>query len=105
MHPDFVFFNEVNGEVVASIVDPHGHHPEDAAVKLKALAEFAEQFGDRFHRIEALAEIPTGMRVLDMQVRPLREAIIAGRKSPVEFYKSDLAVEYDPSSQHRLRPH
>jgi type III restriction enzyme len=98
MHPDFVFFNEIGGKIVASIVDPHGHHLDDAAVKLKALAEFAEQFGDRFHGIEALAEIPSGMRVLDMKIRAVREAIMVGRKSPVEFYVSDFAVAYEPGT-------
>ncbi len=41
MHPDFVFFHEVGGQIVASIVDPHGHHLDDAAMKLRALASFA----------------------------------------------------------------
>ena len=50
MHPDFVFFHEVNGEIVASIVDPHGHHLDDADIKLKALATFAAEYGDEFHR-------------------------------------------------------
>jgi type III restriction enzyme len=100
MHPDFVFFNEVDGKIVASIVDPHGHHLEDAAVKLRALAEFAEQFGDRFHRIESVSAIRSGMRILDMQLATVREAVIAGRKSPVEFYQSDLAVEYDSRIDH-----
>ncbi len=47
MHPDFLFFNEVGGVVRASIVDPHGHHLEDSTVKLKGLARFAEEYGDR----------------------------------------------------------
>lgn len=96
MHPDFVFFNEIDGKFVASIVDPHGHHLDDAAVKLQALAQFAEQFGDRFHRIESLAEIPSGMRVLDMKIQAVREAIMAGIKSPLDLYISDIAVSYDP---------
>lgn len=95
MHPDFVFFNEVDQKIVASIVDPHGHHLEDAALKLKALAQFAEQFGGCFHRIEALSEIAGGMRVLDMKTQAVREAVIAGSQSPLESYTSDLAVDYD----------
>ena len=98
MHPDFVFFNEVDGKIVASIVDPHGHHLDDAGVKLKALAHFAADFGDRFHRIEALAEIPSGMRVLDMKIERVRKAILAGTKTPVEYYISDFAVDYDPAT-------
>lgn len=95
MHPDFLFFNEINGNVVASIVDPHGHHLDDAGIKLKILAEFAKDFGDCFHRIEAISEIPSGMRVLDMKVPSVREAVIAGTKTAVEYYNSDLAVDYD----------
>ena len=30
LHPDFIFFNLVNGQVRPSIVDPHGHHLDDA---------------------------------------------------------------------------
>jgi hypothetical protein len=41
MHPDFIFFNEVGDEIVASIVDPHGHHLEDSLIKLQALSRFA----------------------------------------------------------------
>ena len=41
MHPDFVFFHEVGGKIVASILDPHGLHLNDALMKLKALATFA----------------------------------------------------------------
>jgi hypothetical protein len=41
MHPDFVFFHEVGGKIVASIIDPHGIHLDDALMKLKALARFA----------------------------------------------------------------
>ena len=44
-HPDFIFFHEVKGQIKASIVDPHGHHLEDAVTKLRALAEFAEKYG------------------------------------------------------------
>ena len=66
MHPDFIFFNEVGGEIVPSIVDPHGHHLEDSLVKLQALARFAEEFGSEFHRIEALAED----RRADARARP-----------------------------------
>ena len=46
MHPDFVFFHEVGGKIVASLLDPHGHHLDDALMKLKALATFARTYGD-----------------------------------------------------------
>lgn len=94
MHPDFVFFHEVGGEVRASIVDPHGTHLDDAVTKLKALAEFTQNFGDEFHRIEALAQVGTTMKVLDMMKPAVRKAILHENKSAVEFYESDLAVKY-----------
>ena len=99
MHPDFVFFHEVNGEIKASIVDPHGHHLEDADVKLKALASFAKTFGDEFHRIEAVAEVDGHMRVIDMQVAAVRDAVLAAAEKALGVYRSDIAVDYDPKSQ------
>jgi hypothetical protein len=95
MHPDFVFFHEVGGEVVASIVDPHGHHLDDALMKLKALAKFAGTHGEAFHRIEALSEIDGRMKVIDMKTGAVRETILFGKQSPVDLYRSCMAVDYD----------
>ncbi len=95
MHPDFVFFNEVGGKIVPSIVDPHGHHLEDSLVKLQALARFAGDYGTEFHRIEALAKIGNQMRVLDLQAERVRAGILASDKVPLELYSSDLASNYD----------
>jgi hypothetical protein len=95
MHPDFVFFHEVRGEIVASIVDPHGHHLEDAAAKLKALASFAADFGSAFHRIEAVAEIDGHMKVIDMQLPTVREAVLAGKQAPIDLYRSHIAASYE----------
>lgn len=94
MHPDFVFFHDVGGEVKASIVDPHGHHLEDSLVKLQALAAFAEEHGDAFHRIEALSKIGDVMRVLDLKDESVRAGIKTGGQSVDWFYHSDLAVDY-----------
>lgn len=94
MYPDFVFFHQVNGEVKASIVDPHGHHLDDAVVKLRALAEFAQEFGQEFHRIEAVAEVGNSMKVLDMTIPAVRDGVLHENKPAVEFYKSDFAVDY-----------
>jgi type III restriction enzyme len=95
MHPDFVFFDQVGTEIVASIVDPHGLQLEDAATKLKALATFAENFGDRFHRIESLAKVDGPMLVIDMQIPAVREEVLTSKQSPADLYRS-LGVEYDP---------
>jgi type III restriction enzyme len=61
MQPDFIFFVEkADGVIAPAIVDPHGHHLHDAHGKLKALADFAEEFGDRFVRIEAVTKNEKG---------------------------------------------
>lgn len=95
MHPDFIFFSEVNGKVVPSIVDPHGHHLGDSTEKLQGLAKFAEVYGASFHRIETLSKVNGNMRVLDLTKPVVREAIYAGGKTPIEFYESLIADDYD----------
>jgi type III restriction enzyme len=95
MHPDFIFFSEVSGKVVPSIVDPHGHHLGDSTEKLQGLAKFAEDHGTSFHRIEALTKVNGSMRVLDLTKPAVREAIYAGGKTPLEFYESPIADDYD----------
>jgi type III restriction enzyme len=97
MHPDFIFFHEVGGKIVASILDPHGHHLEDAPMKLKALAKFAGQFGEAFHRIEALAEVDGRMRVLDLKTDSVREAVQVSKQHAAEMYRSNIAVDYNPN--------
>ncbi|WP_032402616.1 DEAD/DEAH box helicase [Rhodococcoides fascians] len=94
MHPDFVFFNEIDGQVKASIVDPHGTHLEDAVAKLKALAQFALQFGGEFHRIEAVAQIGNTMRVLDMTIPTVQMGVLHENMSAIEFYEADFAADY-----------
>ncbi|QCR20278.1 DEAD/DEAH box helicase [Agrococcus sp. SGAir0287] len=94
MYPDFVFFHEVQGEVKASIVDPHGTHLDDAVVKLQALAEFAQEFGAEFHRIESVAAVGKQLRVLDMKRGPVQQSVLHEPKTAVDFYTSDIAVDY-----------
>ncbi len=95
MHPDFLFFSDVGGKVVASIVDPHGHHLEDALMKMKALAAFADKFGDAFHRIEAVSEVDGRMRVIDMKLAGVREVVSVTKHSAADLYRSSVAVDYD----------
>jgi hypothetical protein len=96
MHPDFVFFHEVGGKVVASILDPHGHHLDDALMKLKALARFTGTYGDAFHRIEALTEVDGRMKVIDLKIEAVREAVVVSKQSAVDLYRSTIAADYGP---------
>ena len=93
MCPDFVFFHGTEKNVQASIVDPHGHHLGDALVKLRGLANFAAEFGDELHRIEAIAEIGGELRVLDVKQQAVRDAI-KGADSVEALYASKVAHGY-----------
>lgn len=81
IHPDFIIFTEVGGTIRPSIVDPHGHHLEDALVKLVGLAEYAETYGSHFLRVDALADVNGEMKVLDLQDLAVRDAVRAAGKS------------------------
>lgn len=93
MCPDFIFFHDVAGQVRASIVDPHSYHLADALPKLRGLADFALAFGHEFHRIEGVAEVEGGMRVLDMLDSAVRTAV-TDAASAEQLYRSSVAVDY-----------
>lgn len=93
--PDFLFFsNGSDGSVKTSIVDPHGHHLSDALPKLRGMADFAQEFGDEFHRIESVAEMRDGtVRILDMHKESVRQAV--GEATDAEsLYLGPLAIDY-----------
>ena len=77
LQPDFIFIDRnAEGELVASIVDPHSRHLSDALDRLVGLADYAEQFGDRFSRIDSLdLDKDKKFRVLDMKDAKVREAV------------------------------
>lgn len=94
LRPDFIFFGTTHtGDVVADLVDPHGHHLADAMPKLRGLADFAEQYGAEFRRIESVAETGGVLRVLDLTKHNVRQAV-RGAASAKSLYESDLASDY-----------
>lgn len=94
LRPDFVFFGTSHdGQVVADLVDPHGHHLSDALPKLRGLADFAERFAADFRRIESVAETGGKLRVLDITKVSVCQAI-RDAKSAKALYESDLASDY-----------
>jgi type III restriction enzyme len=97
LQPDFIVVSRrPDGTLGASIVDPHGDHLADARAKLRALAAFAEQFGDRFVRVESVAKVDDGtLRVLDLgdpQVRAEVQAFDGGKVTAL--YRSGVARPY-----------
>ena len=95
MHPDFVFFHEIDGAVLPSIVDPHGQHLDDSMVKLVGLANFADRYGDKFYRIEAVAKDGSRWRKLDLKREDVRQRIFQTKDSSVtSLYGDPVSEEY-----------
>jgi hypothetical protein len=69
LQPDFLVISKRDdGSFGVSIVDPHGDHLADAKNKLRALARYAERFGDQFVRIESITQASDGaLRSLDLK--------------------------------------
>lgn len=94
MRPDFVFFDHDQADNVrVSLVDPHGHHLSDALPKLRGFANFAAEYGDEFHRIEAISTVAGQDRVLDLKDATVRQAIHAATDAKT-LYDSHKAGNY-----------
>lgn len=84
-----------DGTLGVSLLDPHGTHLADAGAKLRALAGYAERFGDRFVRIQGLAKADGTLRSLDL-LDPAVRAVVAefGGDDASELYTSSVATDY-----------
>lgn len=103
VQPDFIFINEVNGVYRPSILDPHGAWLPDAKDKLLALAEYARDHEDVFHRIEALASVDKTDNLLsiDMLDAPTRTKVLAAKEtseSADDIYKAVGTPYASPSA-------
>jgi hypothetical protein len=97
LQPDFIVVSRrSDGTLGASIVDPHGDHLADARAKIRALAAFAEQFGDRFVRVESGAQVEDGsLRVLDLGDPAVRAEVLAFQGGQVTaLYQSEHSRPY-----------
>jgi len=63
VRPDFLFFAEHEGKLVADLVDPHGLQYADALPKLQGLATYAENHPTAYRRVESVAEANESPRV------------------------------------------
>lgn len=76
VQPDFVFVHRVDDVLRPAIVDPHGAHLGDSAPKLKALAEYADEYGAQFDRIIAVGIEKDGILYgLDLKSPKIRRAV------------------------------
>lgn len=83
--------------LAASIIDPHGDYLADAKAKLRALADFAEDHGERFLRIESIAKVgDQTLRSLDLQHPKIRAAVRQFEGGKVTtLYESNVADAYE----------
>jgi type III restriction enzyme len=94
LRPDFIFFSEKGGEVVADLVDPHGFHLADALPKLQGLARYAERHPTAFRRIEAVADIGAGkLRMLNLASSDVRRAVMEVSNAEA-LYRSAVACDF-----------
>lgn len=77
LQADFIVISRRDdGNLAASIVDPHGDHLSDAKAKLRGLSDYAETFRDRYIRIESIARVADGrLRSLDLLEANVRDAV------------------------------
>ncbi|ROR55065.1 type III restriction/modification enzyme restriction subunit [Luteococcus japonicus] len=76
LYPDFILFERVDGLIKPSIVDPHRFDLDDAVSKLRALTTFAQQHGDKFHRIESTIELGSKRWTLDLKSPTVQEHVL-----------------------------
>jgi hypothetical protein len=94
VRPDFIFFSEqVDGTIVADIIDPHGIHLADALPKLQGLAKYAAANSNLYRRIEAVAELSNGFRSLNLAEETTRAAVFVATTAK-KLYESDAAADY-----------
>lgn len=76
VQPDFIFVHKTDDGLLPSIIDPHGAHLGDSGPKLKALAEYADEHGDKFDRIIAVGvEVDGYLRGIDLKSPKIRRAV------------------------------
>lgn len=94
VRPDFIFVAKLaDGSIAADIVDPHGTQFGDSIPKLKGLAKYAETYGETFRRIDAIAKVGEGFRVLDLKEEAVRAAVESAT-SVKALYESAVADDY-----------
>jgi len=68
LYPDFLFFHEKDGVVVADIVDPHRPDAADTGPKWSGLARYASRHRDRLRRVLGVVEDGEG-RMLSIDLK------------------------------------
>lgn len=77
MYPDFIFFQQTtSGDIVRTIVDPHGDWLGDSVAKLKGYVKYLRDYPDMFGSVQAVADERDGeCRYLDLMLSDVQDAI------------------------------
>ena len=98
LYPDFVVVHrDDDGDLRASIVDPHGHHLADASSKLRGLASYAHEHGDAFARIIGVIQDKNGkFRMLDLKDATVRHELKdVSSQEAIEALFAKLGAAYE----------
>ena len=96
LQPDFLVFDEVDGEVLPSIIDPHAAYWNESLSldKLKAFCDYAAAYGDKFNRIWAMDMVGNQTRILDLKDHTVRSTVNDWTGQVSELYQSNAAEDY-----------
>ena len=77
MYPDFIFFQQTgNGNIIRTIVDPHGDWLGDSVAKLKSYVDYLRDHPDMFGSVQVVAdEKNEEYRYLDLMLPAVQRAI------------------------------
>ncbi|MGO4959164.1 DEAD/DEAH box helicase [Bifidobacterium pseudolongum] len=77
MYPDFIFFQQTtSGDIVRTIVDPHGDWLGDSVAKLKGYVKYLRERPDMFGSVQAVTDERGGeCRYLDLMLPAVQDVI------------------------------
>lgn len=97
MYPDFIFFQQTtSGDIVRTIVDPHGDWLGDSVAKLKGYVKYLREHPDMFGSVQVVADEKGGeCRYLDLMLPAVQDAIDAfAGSSAKELFTGQLSKTY-----------
>jgi len=76
-YPDFVVFRREGKHLVVDLLEPHHTGNADSLAKMKGLCRFAEQYGDKFGRIEWIKIEGSQIKRLNVNSAQARAKVLA----------------------------
>lgn len=96
LHPDFLFFHEIDGDgLVLDVVDPHMHSSADTGPKWAGLARWAATKPQGVRRVVAVIKVGEVLRSLDLRREGLTEQLEkAATKPEIEALFGEFGENY-----------